>query len=477
MIAPHPGLRPIDRLSGVHGLSAGRSFRARSGFPERATRRQDAARKEIRMREPSVGIVPEPVLAAAGVAADPLSPGIVLRLGRRMIVLSALSQNVASGLMFGSFGTLVVDIERKMHVDRGLSTAGAALVILAIGAIAPFLGAAMRRFGLRALLMTGALSCSLGYLVAALATNITLLLLAYALLVGPGIALLGIAVPTSLVANWFVLGRGKAIGIVNMPIAVALVPPITAALLPKLGLSGVYMGLAALSAILIPALLWVVDHPEKVGLRPHGEAPGTAIQAQSSPISALALVRTGDYWLLGLAAAMIAGGGATIATHIMPMAIGEGTAPALAALLISVLGASGVAGSLLYGMLADRVGGGRALAINAALQVALWCGLLISMPFALRMVLAGLIGINAGGMMSSLGTALSQRFGAAALGAALGLWSLMNLPFTVGMPPLAGALYARSGGYSVAFSVQIALYAAAAMLAMFAARRARFTRA
>ena len=415
----------------------------------------------------------EPTLAIAGIAADPLSPGIVLRLGRRMILLSALSQNVATGFMFGSFGTLVVDIERKMHVERGLSTAGAALVILAIGAIAPFLGAAMRRFGLRMLLVTGAVLCASGYLAAALATNITALLLAYALLVGPGIAMLGIAVPTSLVANWFVLGRGKAIGIVNMPIAVALVPPITAALLPQLGLSGVYLLLAAASALLIPGLLFVIDHPERLGLRAHGETPAQAAEVAPPAMSALALVRTGDYWLLGLAAAILAGGGATIATHIMPMAMGEGTAPALAALLISVLGASGVAGSLLYGLLADRIGGGRALSINAALQVIFWCGLLVPMPFALRLVLAALIGINSGGMMSTLGTAMSQRFGAAALGGALGLWSLMNLPFTVGMPPLAGTLYARTGGYSVAFAVQIGLFAVAAIFATIAARRVR----
>lgn len=418
-----------------------------------------------------LNVVAEPVLAA-GIDAAPLSPGTVLRLGRRMILLSALSQNIGTGLMFGSFGTLVVDIERKMEVERGLSTAGAALVILTIGAIAPFLGVLMRKFGLRALMMTGALLCGSGYLAAALATNIVALLLAYALLVGPGIAMLGIAVPTSLVANWFVLGRGKAIGIVNMPIAVALVPPVTAALLPWLGLSGVYLVLAGTSVLLIPGLFWVIDHPERIGLKPHGEAPEATFDAAAKPIGAGALIRTGDYWLLGLAAAILGGGGATLATHIMPMAIGEGTAPALAALLISVLGASGVAGSLLYGMLADKIGGGRALALNAAIQAVLWCVLLVPMAFPLRLLLAALIGINAGGMMSTLGTAMSQRFGAAALGSALGLWSLMNLPFTVGMPPFAGALYARSGGYGIAFQVQITLFLVAAALATLAARRA-----
>lgn len=404
-------------------------------------------------------------------APDPRAAGGTLRLGRRMILLSALSQNAASGLMFGSFGTLVVEIERRMQVDRGLSTAGASLVILAIGLIAPFIGALLRRFGIKRILIAGAALCGSGYLAAAFAANIYTLLASYALLVGPGIALLGIAVPTSLVANWFVTGRGRAIGLVNMPVAVATVPPIMAFVVPAFGLTGSYLLLAILSFLLIPALLLVIDHPGQVGLRAHGddtEQPVGELVPQAAP----RVVRTIDYWCIGLAASMLAGGGASLVTHLMPMAIGEGIRPELAAVLLSVLGGSGIIGSVLYGSLADRLGGSRALGLNAAIQAVLWIGMLMPMDFLPRLLLTAAIGVNAGGMISSLGTALSQRFGAAALGGAMGFWSLMNLPFSVGMPPLAGILYALYGGYTVAFSVQIGLFVTAALLAAVAARRA-----
>lgn len=424
------------------------------------------------MRRTPFAIVPEVALPAGMAAGVPVPQVGSIRLGRRMILLSALSQNGAIGLMFGSFGTLIVEIERQMHVGRGLSTAGASLVILAIGTIAPFLGMLIRRFGIRALMMSGASLCAAGYAAAAFAPNILALLLCYALLVGPGIALLGLAVPNALVANWFTLGRGRAMGLVNMPIAVALVPPLMASLLPWLGLRGVYLLLAAFSVALVPALLWVIERPEHVGLHPHGHVAETDPPELPTPAGRLRLTRTADYWCLGLAAAIMGGGGATIATHIMPMAIGQGIVPAEAALLISVLGGAGIAGSVAYGMLADRIGGGRALAMNAFLQAILWCGLLVPMGFLPRLLLAGLIGLNAGGMITTLGTALSQRFGAAALGGALGLWSLMNLPFTVGMPPLAGVMYARTGSYRIAFAVQIGLFLVAVLLASIAARRA-----
>lgn len=379
-----------------------------------------------------------------------------------MVLLAALSQNVATGFMFGSFGALVVPIERQMHVDRGLSSSGAALVILAIGVIAPFIGWLIRNFGLKRMMIAGALLCSAGYATAALAPDILVLLIAYGLMIGPGVALLGLSVPTTLVSNWFVEGRGKAIGIVNMPIAVALVPPIMALLLPQLGLSATYMVLAAGSLLLIPALLLVVERPDQAPLTPQDDE---GIAATRSPLGNAELLRTPDYRRLVFAGAMMAGGGAMLTTHIISLAIGEGVDPPLAALLLSVLGGAGVAGSLAYGMIADRFGGPRAMVLNATCQAFLWVGFLVPMAFAPRAVLIVLIGVNSGGMITCIGTALSQRFGPAALGAALGLWSLLNLPFAVGMPPLAGFLFERFHGYTAAFAVQIGLFALAALLA------------
>ncbi len=388
-------------------------------------------------------------------------------LGRRMVVVAALSQNVATGFMFGSFGALVVPIERQMHVDRGLSSAGAALVILAIGVIAPFIGWLIRTCGLKWMMIAGALLCSAGYATAGLASDITVLLLAYGLMIGPGVALLGLSVPTTLVSNWFVEGRGKAIGIVNMPIAVALVPPVMALLLAQLGLSATYMVLAVGSLLLTPALFLVVERPDQASVNLWDDKEIPIVVA---PLGNVELLRTRDYRRLAFSAAMMAGGGAMLTTHIISLAIGEGVDPPLAALLLSLLGAAGVAGSLAYGALADRFGGPRAMVLNATCQAFLWAGFLVPMDFVPRALLIVLIGINSGGMITCIGTALSQRFGPAALGAALGLWSLLNLPFAVGMPPLAGFLFERFHGYSAAFTLQICLFAVAAVLAGLVAR-------
>lgn len=393
-----------------------------------------------------------------------------VRLSRRMVAIAALSQNIAVGLTFGSFGTLVVAIERTMHVGRGLSTLGAALAILTMGLLSPFLGALMHRFGLRKLLIAGAVFTAAGYAAAAAATGIVSLLLAYAVFIGPGIALLGMAVPSALVANWFIAGRGRALGIVNMPLVVAALPPLAAIMMLSFGLRGTYCALAAIALALVPLLLLVIDKPEQAGLTARGH--GGAHDGPREPALGIgALVRTRDYWLLGGAAAVLGGAGASLATHIVPLAIGQGVAPSLAATLLSVLGGAGIAGSLGYGTLADRIGGWRALSLNAAIQGVLWLGLLVPMAFPLRMLLVAAIGVNAGGMVASIVTAYSQRFGPASIGGALGLWSLVSLPFTVAMPPLTGALYVAAGNYGLAFSIQIALFGVAAIAPWFGSFR------
>ena len=51
-------------------------------------------------------------------------------LGWRMVAIAAVTQNVAVGLTFGSFGTLVLAIEERFATTRTLSALGISLVIL-----------------------------------------------------------------------------------------------------------------------------------------------------------------------------------------------------------------------------------------------------------------------------------------------------------------------------------------------------------
>ena len=73
--------------------------------------------------------------------------------------------------------------------------------------------------------------------------------------------LLGTMLPPTLVTRWYQVNRGRALGIVTMPLLSAGISPLVALVLTKYGLTAAYMMLAGLMLLLLPALLFVIDYP------------------------------------------------------------------------------------------------------------------------------------------------------------------------------------------------------------------------
>ena len=82
------------------------------------------------------------------------------------------------------------------------------------------------------------------------------------------------------------------------------------------------------------------------------------------------------------------------------------------------------------------------------------------------------IGLCAGGLHPAFAALLGNAFGREAFASALGLATLLMLPFTFAAAPLAGAIFDATGSYNVAFTLQIACFvvAAAILLGIFRAR-------
>jgi MFS family permease len=372
-----------------------------------------------------------------------------------MTGVAFLAQNAMSGLVIGSFGPLVTTFEARFHVGRSVSTLGVPLVLLSLGLLAPVIGLLLRHLAIRTMMVAGAVLCLAGFALLALASNMTTILWAYGLLLGPGYALLGSMLPSALVSNWFVSGRGRALGIVNMPLMVGIVPIVASWLLRNFGLSATYAAMAAAMLCLLPALFLVVDKPEQRGLRPVG-AVAPVGPAPKQTMTYGRLIREPAYWAVALSGCILAGGAIMIVTHIAPMAIGWGINPARAALLVAAIGGIGALGSPLFGWLADKLGGTSALALNAGTQAILFTLLLTHPSFILLLAIAAGLGLTTGGMNAAVSTALSERFGPENFGHTYGLFVFVNLPFIVGLAPLAGYLFVVTGSYAVPFGGQVA---------------------
>lgn len=375
--------------------------------------------------------------------------------GRRMTFLAWLAQNVAIGLTIGVYGTLITSFERSYGVNRSVSTLGISFVLLSFALVGPIAGTLLHRISIKGAMVAGAALSTIGYGLASSASSMTTVLICYGLLIGPGAALLGGMLPSALISNWFETGRGRALGIVNMPLLVAVAPLVSSWILLNFGLSAVFSVLAVVMLCLIPLMLLIVDHPSKKGLLPVGSGSGSGQDTNQALFAYSALVRMPIFWRILALGCVMAGGGSIMGVHIVPMAIGLGVEPSQAALLLASIGALGILGSPFFGMIADRLGGLAALSLNAILQALLWSALLIQPSFPLLLLISSGLGLTAGGMIASLGSTFSEYFGTSNFGRAYGLFALCCLPFTVGGPMIAGHLFSTQGSYLVPFSVQI----------------------
>lgn len=381
------------------------------------------------------------------------------------VAIAALAQNVATGLAFGSFGTLVLAIERTYGASRTQSSLAMSLAIVALSITGMLIGRVIDRVNLRNLLVLGALVSATGFAAAAWAPDPHTLLLAYLLLIGPGTAMLGV-LPSMTLATRCVpeRQRGRALGIVNMPLLVMIVPLAIAPLLESYGPRTVFNLLALIDLALIPVLLGVqggaANHtPARIGASP---PPATA---------ATTILRQPAFWVLAVAMGLVTGAGTMKLAHFVPLLVGQGHTFTQANMLLALSGGAGLIGSLLFGYLADRIGGPRALALNAAVQAVVWTIFLAPVSLGVLTLDAIVVGACGGGVQGAFGVTVASRFGQQAFGRAFSLFQIATLPFLFGMTPLASLLFERSGGYHLPMGLTVGALAFASILLFAVSRR------
>jgi cyanate permease len=395
-------------------------------------------------------------------------------LGWRMVALGFLAVNLAIGSTFGSFGVLIKPVAADFGASRGLASLGIAIILLLMGLSGPLLGVALRHLRIRTVMIAGALLMAAGFLLASRAPDFPTYLFAYSLVAGSGCALLGIIPSSTLVTNWFVARRGLAMGLISVPLIVALAPPAVAWLIEWRDWRFALVMQAVAVLLLLPFLLLVVDRPEDIGQRSLGALPASAGTESSAPLSGsqARLLRDRFFWGILLGAGLITCGGIVIVSHLVPYATDLGIEPTAAAMLMSVNGTASMVGALFCGWVADRIGARLTVGLLGVVLAVLWSLLLMFPVFPVIATLLLGIGLCAGGLHPAFAALLGNAFGREAFASALGLATLLMLPFTFAAAPLAGAIFDATGSYNVAFTLQIACFvvAAAILLGIFRAR-------
>jgi MFS family permease len=402
----------------------------------------------------------------AGFAAAQDAPNHPLAV--RMGLIAWLSHNVIIGSVFGTPGVLLRPMQERMQVSTELASAGVPLVILGSAILASVAGVLAARFSLRSLMAASALAAALAWLLLAFTTSFVAYIVAYGLLLGPAMSLAGAVLPPTLVTRWFNRNRGLAIGIVHLPVLVTILPVFGNWVIERYGVETLFLGLAALSAfVLFPAALLVIDHPP-------GETAKAATQIPEAPTGGLTvpqILKNPYFWSLALAVSAMNTSVTLLGVHLVSMAEAWGFSRENGALLASTMSFCGMAGSILFGIIADRLGGAWTVALVVFDGMVLWLLLQLGLPFPALLVVIGIMGMHGSAGIPSASRAYADALGTASFSRAYGLSATVTLPLTVICIIGTGTVFRLTHHYTITLAVMAAYCGIGVLLALFAARR------
>jgi predicted MFS family arabinose efflux permease len=392
-------------------------------------------------------------------------------LARRMAAIAFVNQNLAIAGVFGSFSVLLAAVEARLHISRQLSTLAIPAMTLAAAICGPFVGVLPSRHSLRLIMLVGAVLGVCGFVLLANTASYPLYLVAFGLLLGPAMSI-GTILPSALVTRWFVVNRGKALGIVCASLVVPAIPLLATWSLKTYGLAATYAMLAVLASLSVFVNFFIVDRPpaDETAIIPALPEQGAPSAGEGASI--IQLLKIPRFWARTLAFSVSASATVMLITHIVPMGKSWGFSDAQSATLLAIQSVAGIIGPFLCGWLADRLGGVRSLILLMVDDAVLWVLLSMHFGFASTALLLFLFGIHSAGSIPIYGIALSEGFGRENFARCFGLANLINLPFSVLAVPAAALVYAKTGSY-VGALLGAALLFALVGLFIFATRRER----
>jgi MFS family permease len=391
-------------------------------------------------------------------------------LARRMGVIAWLSHNVIIGSVFGTPAVLLQPMQERMGVSPELASAGVPLVILGSAVLASVAGSLAARFSLRKLMAWSAAASAAAWLLLAFTTSFAAYIVAYGLLLGPAMSLAGAVLPPTLVTRWFNSNRGLAIGLIHLPVLVTILPLLSNWVITHHGVEALFVGLAALSGlVLLPATLLVVDHPPNTAAADAAAVTGEA-GVSDAGLTIPQLLKNPYFWALAVAISAMNTSVMVLGVHMVAMAESWGYTRADGALMASIMPLCGMAGSILFGILADRLGGARTVALVMFDGCLLWLLFLLGLPFPALIVVIGLMGLHGSAGIPAASRAYADALGAASFSRAYGLSATVTLPLTVACIIGTGTIFRLTGGYTAAIVILAAYCAIGLPLALFGAR-------
>ena len=283
------------------------------------------------------------------------------------IVLGAvfLIMLTASGLR-AVLGVFIKPMEAEFGWDRSAMSQVAAISLLLVGAIGPFVGWLADRWGPRNVMALFLAILGVGAILSSRITSLWQIGLTAGVVMAIGAGGMGMATASTIAARWFVARRGLVIGILGAGMSAGQLVLIPAAvwITTHYGWRQAFLWLGALVFVTaIPlTLTFVRDDPKLKGIAAYGSEgarpqPGTTAAPAEARIPVGEAMAYPAFWLLA-GTFFVCGytSNGMVLTHLVPHAAEHGFSQMHAAQALGVMGAMNIVGTSLSGWICDRFG-------------------------------------------------------------------------------------------------------------------------
>lgn len=394
-------------------------------------------------------------------------------LGWRMVGVAFIIDFIAVGFFFYSYSVFFKYLSEEFGGVR-FNTALGLTIVNAVGAlISPHLGRYLDRFSIKKIMTAGAVTVSLGFVLLSQITALWQFYLILGTFIALGTTAMGGLASSKLVANWFLLKRGTALGIATMGISLSgLVMPLVATwLIESFSWRGAFLSYAACTFFLVSpiALFFVINRPEDIGQQADGittprDNESFTPSPQQQKTTTRDILTTPIYWQLAFIFSLQLACLTPTLTNMVPYATDKGLSVYDAASILSFCAGVGVLGKLVFGWLYDHYSPKLAMLISVATQL---CGLILLMRadnYLLFAVAASLFGFGMGGVVPLQGATVGGLFGRDNFGKVMGILRPSMLPIHVLGLPVSNLIFDFYGSYQYAFYLFIGAYLISTML-------------
>ena len=371
-----------------------------------------------------------------------------------------------------SFGVFVGPMQRDLGWTLGQLADVAALNLLLAGILRPAAGALIDRIGSRAVALTGLSIAALAMFLTSQVTELWQFYASYGVLLAIGYAFASPVITTTLISSWFVARRALALSIGSMGSGLGelITVPLAALVIGIIGWQSSYQAIGLfIAAVVLPVgFLLIRNSPRDLGLEPLGGRAAAAKRGAGSTRRALTpreALRVPDIWRLSFGMFVCGFTMSFASTHFVPFAMEMEFEPMTAASALGLVGLWSIAGSLLTGLLADRLGRKNVLSVVYFLRGLSFVVLMYAHhnPLALYGG-AFLLGISWTSTTPLTSAITADRCGLAYLGTIFGtIFTVMPIGSAVGAM-VAGRLHDLSGGYEWSLVLSAAAGFLAALL-------------